>query len=174
MSEVAPGTIWYITPTHHGHTKAISWPWMDNSHPFSSMSIGHPIPQIRVFQTVTLKFQECGQKARSYSWPSRLLIRFLFISHQSDQQFLIFKYFEIWPCKNQGQGHEWGQRSRSHSIPSIEPKHFPFASHQSGQPFLRYGQKSVWPWKTHLRNFKRKFAKKKEFRTEFLQNLTRQ
>ena len=50
---------------------------MDDSHPFRSMSIGRPIPDIRLF--------ECGQRARSYSRPSILLIRFIFISHQSVQ-----------------------------------------------------------------------------------------
>ena len=55
----------------------------------------------------------CGQRARSYSRPDILLILFLFISHQSDQQFLRYSYFEIWPRNNQvnvisqvkGQGH---------------------------------------------------------------------
>ena len=34
---------------------------MDDSHPFSSMSIGRPIPEIKLFQTLTLKFQLQGQ-----------------------------------------------------------------------------------------------------------------
>ena len=38
---------------------------------------------------------ECGQRARSYAQPSVLLIRFLFISYQSDQQFLRYSYFKI-------------------------------------------------------------------------------
>ena len=86
-------------------------------------------------------------KARSFSQPSILLIRFLFISHQSDQQFLRYGYFEIWPWNIQGQDHEWGQRSRSHITPSIQPMHFRFVSHQSDQIFLRYGQNSVCTWK---------------------------
>ena len=84
-------------------------------------------------------------KARWYSQPSILLICFLFISHQSHQQFLRYSYFEIWPWNIQGQGHVWGQRSRSHIIPSIQLMHFLFISHQSDQTFLRYGQNSVWP-----------------------------
>ena len=51
----------------------------------------------------------CGQTGRSYSRPIILLIRFLFISHQSDQQFLGYSYLEIWPWNIQIQGHEWGQ-----------------------------------------------------------------
>ena len=37
--------------------KSISWSWMDDSHPFHSMSVGHPIPGIRLFQTLTLKLE---------------------------------------------------------------------------------------------------------------------
>ena len=33
---------------------------------------------------------------------------YLFISNQSDQQFLRYSYFEIWPWNIQDQGHEWG------------------------------------------------------------------
>ena len=35
--------------------------------------------------------------ARSYSRPSIILTHFLFVSHQSNQQFLRYSYFEIWP-----------------------------------------------------------------------------
>ena len=89
----------------------------------------------------------CGQRARWYRWPSILLIRFLFISHQSEQQFLRYSYFEIWPWNIQDQGHGLGKRSRSHIITDIKQMHFPFVSHQSDQPFLRYGQNSVWTLK---------------------------
>ena len=97
--------------------------------------------------------------ARSYSPPSIILTHFLFISHQSDQQFLRYSYFEIWPWNIQGQGHEWGQRSRSYIIPSIQPMHFLFITHQSDQPFLRYGQNSVWPWKNTSEIFKENLPK---------------
>ena len=58
------------------------------------MSIGRTIPEIKIFQTLTLKFQlqgqghGCGQRARSYKRPSIILTHFFFISHQSDQQFM--------------------------------------------------------------------------------------
>ena len=129
----------------------------DDSHPFRSMSIGGPISEKRLFQTLTLKLQGqgngCGQRERSYSRPSILLICFLFISHQLDQQFLRYSYFEIWPWNIQGQGHEWGQRSSSNIIPCIQPMLFLFVSHQLDQPFLRYGQYSVWPWKNTSKIF---------------------
>ena len=130
---------------------------------FPSISISRPIPEIKLFQTLTLKLQGqgygCGQSAKSYSQPSILSFRFLFISHQSDQQFVRYSYFEIWPWNIQGQGHEWGQRSRSHIIPSIQLMHFLFVSHQSDQPFLRYGQNSVWPWKNTSPFFKENLPK---------------
>ena len=136
-SEVTPVTILYIRPPHHSHTSQYhAREWMTHT-----LFVPCPIPEIRLFQTLTLKLQGqghgCGQRVRSYSWPSILLTRFLFISHQSDQQFLRYSYFEIWPWNIQGQGHEWGQRSRSPIIPSIQPMHFLSISHQSDQPFLR-------------------------------------
>ena len=60
------------------------WSWMDDSHPFPFMSIGHRISEIKLFQTLTLKLQGqghgCGQRARSYSWPSILFNSFPFHS----------------------------------------------------------------------------------------------
>ena len=47
-----------------------------------------PIPQIRIFQTLTLKLpgqgHGCCQRARPYSQPNIYFICFLFVSHQSD------------------------------------------------------------------------------------------
>ena len=128
------------------------------------MSIGRPIPEIRLFQTLTLKLQGqsygCDQRAKSYCQPSILLIYFLFISHQSDQQSLGYSYFEIWPWNIQGQGHESGQRSRSHIIPSIQLMHSLFVSHQSFLTNHSWDMAKIVfdPEKTHP-NFKRKFAK---------------
>ena len=43
--------------------------WMIDSHLFRSISIGPPLPEIRLFQTLTFKLQAqghgCGQRARS-------------------------------------------------------------------------------------------------------------
>ena len=136
---------------------------MDDSHPFRSMPIGHPIPEMMLIQSLTLKLQGqghgCSQRARSYSRPRIVLTHYHFISNQSEQQFLRYSYFEIWPWNIQSQGHEWGQRSRSRIIPSMQPMHFFYVSHQSYQTFLRYGQKNVWLWKKTHPKFSRKFAK---------------
>ena len=51
---------------------------------FLSLSIGRPIPEMKLFQTLTLKLQGqghgCGQMARSYNRPGIILTHFLFIS----------------------------------------------------------------------------------------------
>ena len=89
-SEVTPVTIRYIGLPHHGHTSQYhGHEWMTH------ILFGHcqsaPIPEIKLFKTLTLKLQGqghgCGQRVRSYNWPSIILTHFLFISHQSDQQF---------------------------------------------------------------------------------------
>ena len=161
-SEVTLVTIWYIHPPHHGHTKIIIMVINGQFPFFHSMSSSHSIPEIRLFQTLTLKLQcqghGCGQRARSYSQPSFLLIHFLFISHLSDQQLLRYNYFEIWPWKIQV---KVMNELRSHNIPSIQLMHFLFVSHQLYQQFLRYGQKNVWPWKNTFEFFKDKSQKKK-------------
>ena len=89
--EVTPVTIWYIHPHLYGHTKVnimVMNGWITS---LCSMSSRQPIPKIRLFQTLTLKLGSqdhwFGQRARSYGWPSILLICFFFISHQSNQQF---------------------------------------------------------------------------------------
>ena len=152
-SEVTPVTIRYIRQTHHGHTSQYhGHEWMIHIL-FGPCQSSVPIPEIKLFQILTLKFQlqcrgcGCGQRATSYNRVSIILTHLVFISRQSDQQLLRQSYFQIWPWNFQGQGHEWGKMSRSHIVPSIQPMHFIFVSHQSDQPFLRYGQHSVWPWK---------------------------
>ena len=95
--------------------KSISWSWMDDSHLFRSMSIDHPVLGIRLFQTLTLKLQGqdhgCGQRERSYSQPSILLICFLFISHQSDQYPVSNQCTSFYFCINRT-NHSWDMAKR--------------------------------------------------------------
>ena len=42
--------------------------WMDDSHPFRSMSFSRPVPEIKLFQTLTLKLP----RSRSWVWSGRL------------------------------------------------------------------------------------------------------
>ena len=59
--------------------------------PFS-FHVNRPIPEIKLFQTLTLKLQGqghgCGERSRSHIVPRIKPMHFLFVSHQSDQPFL--------------------------------------------------------------------------------------
>ena len=149
---------------------------MDDSHPFCSMSIGRSIHEIRLFQTLILKLESqrhgCDQRAKSYNQHSILLTRFLFISHQSDQQFPRYSYFEIWPWNIQGQGHEWGKKAKVIYCTQYPTDALPFRFTSIGQPFLRYGQNSFWPWRNTSEIFKQSLPKQ-QFSTEFFQDLVR-
>ena len=59
------------TSTHPTRVKqrSQSWSWMINSYPFHSMSISPPIPQIRLFQILTLNYKvkvTCGVKGQGH------------------------------------------------------------------------------------------------------------
>ena len=123
-----------------------SWSWMIDSHLFCSMSIGPPIPEIRlppVFQTLILKIQgqdhEYGRRTRSHSWPSIQLIAF-FPFHISQTNNSWDTLISNLTLENSRSRSKWGQRSRSHDWPSIQSMHILFVSCQSDQPFLRYDQ----------------------------------
>ena len=109
-------------PPHHVYAKGPVMVLIDHHH-FRSVVIDHFIPEIRLFQTLTLKIQ-ChgyGQTTKACSLSGIQLICFLFISHQWNQQFLRCSYLKQILI----QGHGWGQISRPHSWLSIQPKIWP-------------------------------------------------
>ena len=68
------------------------------------MSIGHPIPEIRLFQNLTLKIQGQGY-GRGEHWKSQhgsniLSTHILFVPCQSVIPFLRYNFFKIWPWKS--------------------------------------------------------------------------
>ena len=75
-----------------------------DSHPFCSMSLGHPIPELWLFENLTLKIKgqghgwfhssklQCGSNILSAHIP--------FIPCQSGIQFLSYDFFKIWPWKS--------------------------------------------------------------------------
>ena len=75
-----------------------------DSHPFNSMSIRHPIPEIWLFQNLTSKIQ--GQShGRAECWRSQsgcniLSIHIAFVPCQSAIPFLRYSIFKIWPWKS--------------------------------------------------------------------------
>ena len=75
-----------------------------DSHPFHPMSIGHPIPEIRLFQNLTLKIQGqghgWGQSWKSQSGCNILSTHIPFVPCQSALPFLRYSIFKIWPSKS--------------------------------------------------------------------------
>ena len=85
--------------------KVTTWVQLSiDSHPFHSMSIGHPIHKIRLFQNVTLKIKGKGH-GWSQSWKSQsgcniLSTHIPFVPCQSAIPFLRYSIFKIWPWKS--------------------------------------------------------------------------
>ena len=75
-----------------------------DSHPFCFMSIGHPIPKIRLFENLTLKMQGqghgWGEHWKSQHGSNILLTHIHFIPCQSAIPFLRNDFFKIWPWKS--------------------------------------------------------------------------
>ena len=75
-----------------------------DSHPFRSMSIGPPIPEIQHFQNLTLKIQgqghEWGESWKPQHGSNILSTHIPFIPCQSAIPFLRYDFFKIWPWKS--------------------------------------------------------------------------
>ena len=85
--------------------KATTWVQHSiDSHPFNSMSIGHPIPEIQLFQNLTLKIQGqghvWGECWKSQSGCNILSTHIPFVPCQSALPFLRYSIFKIWPWKS--------------------------------------------------------------------------
>ena len=119
-----------------------------DSHPFGSMLIGPPIPEIQHFQTLTLKIQGQGHSSRSQRRYTTLSIHIPFVPCGSGIPFLSYDFFENLTLKIKGQGHGWGQVQSGSNILSI---HIPFVPCQSALPFLRYSIFKIWPWKSRVK-----------------------
>ena len=70
---------------------------------FRSMSIWHPIAELRLFQNLTLKFKDQGHRwghsSKSQCGYNILLTHIPFVSCQSALPFLRYSIFKIWPWK---------------------------------------------------------------------------
>ena len=75
-----------------------------DSHSFHSVSIGHPIPEIQLFQNLTLKIKGqghgWGERWKSQSGCNILSIQMAFVPCQSALPFLRYSIFKIWPWKS--------------------------------------------------------------------------
>ena len=125
-----------------------------DSHPFRSMSIGPPFPEIQHFQNSTLKIKGqghwWGHSLKSQCGSNILSTHFPFAPCQLGIPFLSYDLFKIWPWKSRVkdmgevtvQSHNVGLTScrlTSHFVPC-----------QSGIPFLSYDFFKVWPWKSKV------------------------
>ena len=109
-----------------------------NSHPFLSMSIGHPIPELRLFQNLTLKIKGQGH-GWGQSWKSQHSVdshpfRSMWIGHPIPE----LRLFQNLTLKIKGQGHGWGHSSKSQCGSNILSAHISFIPCQTGIPFLSY------------------------------------
>ena len=122
-----------------------------DSHPFNSMSIGHPIHKIWLLKNLTLKIQGQGHgwgaRWKSQHGSNILSTHIPLIPCQSAIPFLIW-LFQNLTLKIKGQGHGWGRSWKSQSGCNILSTHIPFIPCQSALPFLRYSTFKIWPWKS--------------------------
>ena len=87
------------------HFEVTMWVWdLIDSHPFRSMSIGHPIPELRLFQNLTLKIK-CqghgwGHTSKSQCGSNILSTHIHFVPCESGIPFLSCDFFKIWPWKS--------------------------------------------------------------------------
>ena len=91
-----------------------------DSHPFRSMSIGPPIPEIQHFQNLTLKIQGQGHGWGGH-WKSQhgsniLLTYIPLIPCQSAIPFLRYDFFKIWPWKSKVKVIGEGTLKLSHKV----------------------------------------------------------
>ena len=119
------------------------------------MSIGHPIPDIRLFSKFDL------ENPRSRSWKRWTLKVKTWVQHSIDSHPVRLKsighpihkirLFQNLTLKIQGQGHGWGESWKSQHGSNILSTHIPFIPCQSAVPFRRYDFFKIWLWKSKVK-----------------------
>ena len=126
-----------------------------DSHPFRSMSIGPPIPDIQHYQNLTFKIKGQGHGWGNNSksqWGSNILSTHIpFVPCQSALPFLSYDFFQNLTLKFEGQGYGWGHSSKSQCGSNILSTHIPFVPCQLALPFLKYSIFTIWPWKSRVK-----------------------
>ena len=132
--------------------------WVQHSvdlHPFRSMSIGHPIRELRLFQNLTFKIKGqghgWGHSSESQCGSSILSTHTPLVPCQSGHPIPELELFQNLTLKIKGQGHGWGHSSKSQCGSNILLTHIPFIPCQSALPFLRYSIFKIWPWKSRVK-----------------------
>ena len=118
------------------------------------MSICHPIPEIRLFQNLTLKIQGQGHGRGTLKVTTLVqhsvdsnTFRSMSICHPIPE----LQHFQNLNLKIQGQGHEWRRHWKSQSGYNILWTYIPLIPCQSAIPFLRYDFFKTWPWKSKVK-----------------------
>ena len=126
-----------------------------DSHPFRSMSMGPPIPDIQHFQNLTLKIKGqghgWGNNSKSQCGSNILLTHIRFVPCQSALPFLSYDFFQNLTLKFEGQGYGWGHSSKSQCGSNILSTHIPFVPCQLALPFLKYSIFKIWPCKSRVK-----------------------
>ena len=113
-----------------------------DSHLFRSMSIGHPIPQLRLFHNLTLKIKGqghgWGHNSKSQCVSNILSTHIHLVPCQLGIPFLSYDFIIIWPWKSRFKvmGEVTVQSQKCGS--NILSTHIPFVPCQSVLPLLRY------------------------------------
>ena len=95
---------WKFKVKVRGRSKFKVTTWVQHSvdsHPFRSMWIRHPIPELQLFQNLTLKIKGqghgWGHSSKSQCGSNILSAHIPFIPCQSGIPFLSYDFFKIWP-----------------------------------------------------------------------------
>ena len=120
--------------------KVITWVLHSvDTHPFRSISIRRPFPELWLFQNLTLKIKGhghgWGHSSKSQGGSNILSTHIPFIPCQSGIPLLSW-LFENLTLKFKGQGHGWGHSSKSQCGSNIQSTHISFVPCQSGIPLL--------------------------------------
>ena len=123
--------------------KAITWVQHSvDSHPFRSMSIGHPVPELWLFQNLTLKIKGqghgWGHSSKSLGGSNILSTHIPFISMSIWHPIPEIQHFQNLTLKIKGQGHGSGNNSKSQCGSNILSTHIPFVPCQWALTFLSY------------------------------------
>ena len=136
--------------------KVITWLQHSvDSHPFRSMSIEHPVPELWLFQNLTLKIKGqghgWGHSSKSQGGSNILSTHIPFIPCQFGIPLLSYDFFQNLTLKFKGQGYGWGHSSKSQWGSNILSTNIPFVPCQSALPFLKYSIFGIWPWKSRVK-----------------------
>ena len=136
--------------------KVITWVLHSvDSHPFRSMSIGHPVPELWLFQNLTLKFKGqghgWGHSSKSQCGSNILSTHIPFVPCQSALPFLRYSILKIWPWKSRVkvmgevtiQSHNVGLTS--YRLTSLL-FHVNRPSHSWVMTFFK-----IWPWNSKVK-----------------------